>query len=228
MPSRNSIKNYVEGGFYHVCNRGVERRRIFEDDNDYRAFLHLLKYYFSPPQKPSIHPLTELTGFTPVRKRPVDTLHDKADLLSFCLMPNHFHLLIRQKDKYGIESLMRRLLTTYVMYFNRRYDREGHLFQGTYKACLVENDNYLLHLSRYIHQNPTLTKRYLNQYPYSSYPYYIEEKKSDWINTDHILSYFDNTGRRDFESDGITTYKEFVESYDKEPEDILGKLTLGE
>ena len=124
--------------------------------------------------------------------------------------------------------LLRKVLTTYSMYFNRRYDRVGHLFQGPYKAVLVSDDNQLLHLSRYIHQNPTLTKKYLNQYPFSSYRNFIGEKKSEWLDTDFILSFFqrpksDHLGIVDF-----SNYKQFVEEYEQEPKEIFGKMVLEE
>lgn len=228
MPAKGSIKQYTEGGHYHAYNRGVERRRIFLDDQDYHVFLHLLQYYLSPATDYEKHPLLELTGFSPVRTRPLEPLYQKVDLICYCLMPNHFHLLIKQTEKDGMEKLLRRLLTSYVMYFNRRYDRIGHLFQGTYKAMLVEGDEQLLHLSRYIHQNPTLTRGYLDQYPYSSYPYFIGERRGDWLKTEPILSFFRTPKtdklrelRREFRN-----YKEFVETSDEEPEKTLGKLVI--
>ena len=226
MPDKNRIKPYVEGGFYHVYNRGVERRRIFLDDQDYRVFMHLLKYYLSDSQESKTHPLKDLTGFEPVRPRPLETLHGRVELHCYCLMPTHFHLLLKQIDKDGMQALLRRLLTTYALYFNRRYDRIGHLFQGVYKAALVDEDNYLLHLSRYIHQNPTLTKRYLNQYPYSSYSDYIGEKKTPWLNTDFTLDFFKGTKSEELKLTNFANYKEFVEGYDQEPEEIIGKLTI--
>ena len=209
-----------------MYNRGVERRRIFLDDQDYRVFLHLLKYYLSEPEGVERHPLEDLTGFNPVRFRPLETLHGKIELHCYCLMPTHFHLLVKQLDKKGMQTLLRRLLTTYALYFNRRYDRVGHLFQGVYKAALVEEDNYLLHLSRYIHQNPTLTKGYLNQYPYSSYPDYIGEKKTPWLNTSFILEFFKGPKSEKLKLKDFANYKGFVENYDQEPEEIIGQLTI--
>ena len=226
MPARDSVKQYVEGGFYHVYNRGVERRRIFLDDQDYRSFLHLLKFYLSQPQGSEDHPLKELTGFVPIRPRPLTTLYKKVELLCYCLMPNHFHLLLHQLDRDGMEKLLRSLLTTYAMYFNRRYERIGHLFQGTYKAAFVENDNYLLHLSRYIHQNPPLKKGYLDQYPYSSYPNYLWEKESEWLNTDLILSFFARPKIDKLALNGLKGYKQFVEAYRPDPKEIIGKLAI--
>jgi putative transposase len=204
----------------------VEKRRIFLDDQDYRVFLHLLKYYLSNKKTSSTHPLTELTGFNPVRVREREPLSEKVELLSYCLMPNHFHLLLKQHDEKGMERLLRRILTNYVMYFNRRNDRVGRLFQGPYKAVLVDKDEYLLHLTRYIHQNPTLTKGFLNEYPYSSYQNYLGEKKSDWVNTDIVLAFFRGPKKEGLNLKEFSNYKEFVESYDQEPEEIIGKLTL--
>jgi putative transposase len=226
MPSRGAIKQYVEGGHYHVFNRGVEKRRIFLDDQDYRVFLHLLKYYLSATSVSNMHPLKELTGFSPTRVRPIEPLHEKVDLLCYCLMPNHFHLLIKQHDQKGMEKLLRRLVTNYVMYFNRRYGRVGRLFQGPYKAVLVEKEGHLLHLTRYIHQNPTLTKGFLNEYPYSSYPNYLGEKKNDWLNTESILSFFRGSKKEDLNLKGFGNYKEFVETFKKEPEEVIGDLAI--
>ena len=227
MPSKNRVKQYVEGGHYHVYNRGVEKRRIFLDDQDYRVFLHLLKYYLSATELSDEHPLKEITGFVPVKLRPIEPLYNKVELLCYCLMPNHFHLLLKQISKDGMEKLMRRLSTTYAMYFNRRYDRVGTLFQGRYKAVLVDTDEHLLHLSRYIHQNPTLTKGFLNEYPYSSYSYYIGEQKADWLRPEPILKYFDKTSDfGKYEAARFQNYKEFVEEYEKEPEQLIDYLLI--
>ncbi len=223
MPSRNTVKQYLENSFYHVYNRGVERRRIFLDDQDYRVFLHLLKFYLSKIESFS-HPLSELTGFSPTKLRPLKNLEGEVEVICYCLMPNHFHLLIRQKPSDGMKKLMHRILTTYSLYFNRRYDRVGTLFQGRYKAALVDKDEYLLHLSRYIHQNPTLTKPFLDQYPYSSYTYYLEGRGNNWLNPSPILDYFkapENPLANKFSS-----YRDFIESLETEPEEILGKLTI--
>lgn len=225
MPAKNRIKQYVKDGFYHVYNRGVEKRRIFLDDQDYRVFLHLLRYYLLPVDSES-HPLTEITGFLPVKIRPLSNLNGEVEMHVYCLMPNHFHLLLKQFNEKGMQNLIQRLLTTYSMYFNRRYKRTGHLFQGPYKAILVDNDDYLLHLSRYIHLNPNLTRGYLNQYPYSSYPNYIGEKKVDWLKTDFVSSFFrkpDNENLKNF-----TTYRNFIEDYQGDPKEIIGDLALEE
>ncbi len=226
MPSRNRVKQYVENSYYHVYNRGVEKRDIFIDDQDYRVFLHLLKFYLSPLNSDK-HPLTDLTGFVPVRVRPLANLYQEVELHCFCLMPNHFHLLIKQFSLSGMPNLLRRLLTTYSMYFNRRYDRVGHLFQGPYKAAIILDEPYLLHLSRYIHLNPKeLTGSHLVSYLYSSYPYYLGDRKAQWLNTDFVLSFFKRS--QDPILKGLNSYKEFVEDPSSDPKETLGNLVLEE
>ena len=176
MPSRNTVREFSEDQYYHVYNRGVEKRPIFLDDQDYTVFLGLLKKYISGENhnKNNRHQFTKLNG--------------KIYLLSYCLAPNHFHLLFYQTDKVAITQLMRRVSTGYVMYFNNRYNRVGGLFQGTYKAALIDKDDYLHHISRYIHLNP---EKYLT-WKYSSLPYYRGDKKAKWLNTDYILGLFND------------------------------------
>lgn len=213
MPRKNSLKIYVEDGYYHLYNRGVEKRDIFLDDRDYKVFLHFLKKYLSPRPQRGFFPT--VIGLTPVRPRPIKTLYGLVVLLAYCLMPNHFHLLVKQKTKDGITKLMNRLGTNYGMYFNKRYGRVGSLFQGVYKAVLIDTDEQLLHLSRYIHLNPFEIEgrnfEKLIDYPYSSYGDYLGERKSRWVETGEILSFFKKktrTGLIDYLS-----YQSFVEDY---------------
>ena len=94
MPHKNTIRHFIEEGIYHVYNRGVEKRDIFLDEQDYAVFLHLLKYYLSPFDLEDSHPLMKFQNFTVVRPRPLINLEKEIDLLAYCLMPNHFHLII--------------------------------------------------------------------------------------------------------------------------------------
>ncbi len=202
MPARNALKQYVGDGYYHIYNRGVEKRVIFLDEQDYVVFLRILKDCLSPPPEPDIIKIKVL---------PRINLFEKVELLCFVLMPNHFHLFVHQKIDHGIESFMRSIVTRYVFYFNRKYDRQGHLFQGRYKAVLVEDEPYFLHITRYIHRNPDeLVEGKLEDYPYSSYPYYLGKKKAAWINTETILSYFSKTDNIRFVPGN--SYQEFVEN----------------
>jgi putative transposase len=222
MPAKNRVKIYVENGHYHVYNRGVDKRTIFEDEFDYKVFLRLLKTYLSPPNPDFSHPITQITGTSPVKLRVFTNVYDKVELLCYCLMPNHFHFILKQKTKDGMTKLMKALLTSYAMYFNKKYQRVGHLFQGIYKAAYINKDSYLLQLSRYIHCNPLGTGTNPVQWPYSSLGYYIGFKKAPWINPKAVLSFF-KSPTKDFK--GANTlppenYQKFVEKYQEEKDDL--------
>ncbi|MBF8249957.1 MAG: hypothetical protein HW400_558 [Candidatus Levybacteria bacterium] len=208
MPAKNSVKQFVEGGYYHLYNRGVEKRNIFLDEQDYGVFLHYLKKYLNP---------------VPAGGSDPHALSKEISLLSFCLMPNHFHLFVKQNSINGITKLVRAVCTNYVMYFNKKYERVGTLFQGKYKAILIDNDNYFLHLSRYIHLNPYPGSD-PRTYPYSSYRYYLGQKQANWINTEEVLGFF-RTAKRTGLNDHLS-YESFVEDYKINSEELLDNLTL--
>src|SRR4030042_2250974 len=198
MPSPNTIKTYVENGYYHIYNRGVEKRLIFHDREDYAKFLYLLKIYLSPPE--------ELLKELPLLRIYLiqNNLSQELKLLSFCLMPNHFHLLLHQGKKDTVTKFMRQVMTSYSMYFNKRHDRVGTLFQGVFKAAQIENDEYLLHLSRYIHLNPRDRGASIDEFEWSSYLYYLGKREAKWLSTNIISEYFNNS-KKGF------SYKSFVE-----------------
>jgi len=147
----------VENEIYHVYNRGVEKRNIFSDKQDYLRFIHGLfefndeeattntLYYFNPDSAEIESKYIEKGG--KVRKLLVE-------ILIFTLMPNHFHLLLKQKGKDGIVKFMQKLGTGYTMYFNKKYERVGSLFQGRFKACLISEESHFIHIPFYIHTNP--------------------------------------------------------------------------
>lgn len=226
MPRKNTIRSFTEEGIYHVYNRGVEKRVIFLDEQDYAVFLHLLKYYLSPIDIRHIHPLLEFQNFSIIRPRPLANLEKEIDLIAYCLMPNHFHLMLKQHSADGVTKLLGKISTTYAMYFNKRYKRVGYLFQGPYRAVYVESESHLLHLSRYIHLNPfELTGVPPVSYPYSSYKYYIGLAKAGWIKPDLVLAYFDKSKLLPFLLK-YPSYKNFVEEYRGNSEEIIGDLAL--
>lgn len=222
MPARNIIKEYFEGGYYHVYNRGVEKRTIFLDDQDCHVFLRYIKLYLSPTERIKI-----LADTNPKLQRFLRlNLENDVDLLCFALMPNHFHMLLKNKTLYGVRTFMQRLTTAYVMYFNNKYKRVGGLFQNTFKASPVLTDAYNLHLTRYIHKNSLkLESKTIKFGNYCSYPYYVGDRVSDWLSKDEILSYFG-----DISSRSVAMYKEFVEMPANDSEEILSynHLTLEE
>jgi len=225
MPAKHAIKCYVEGGYYHIYNRGVEKREIFIDKKDYSVFLRFLKEYLLPPDHKD---LVEYQQLYP-RRKPINC-HDDIKLIAYCLMPNHFHLFIKQITHYGLKTFMKALLTNYVVYFNKRYNRVGHLFQGIYKGALIETEPYYIHISRYIHRNPLelhAGDHPLHEYPYSSYRYYLSGQSPDWIDINEILKFFSSS--KSLLPSEILSYRHFVENYDnldKKDIDILGELIL--
>lgn len=226
MPSKNSIKLYLENSYYHIYNRGVEKRKIFLDEQDYKTFLKYLKIYLEPPENAKSRKISigESKSFDAV-PRPLNNFSNEIELTSYCLMPNHFHLLIYQKSNKSIEFFMRSIGTKYVQYFNKKYERVGYLFQGTYKAVLVKSDSQLLHLTRYIHLNPVSTFRESPlRYPYSSYGEYLGSRKTNWIKPQKILEYFKsakNTSLKD-----VLSYQSFVEDYIQDSKEILKEVAI--
>ena len=215
MPQKHSVKIYVENGFYHVYNRGVEKRTIFENEQDYKVFLSYIKEYLSPPSE------SHLQGGT---LRIHKNFSEEIELHCFCLMPNHFHFLIRQNAKNSMQKFLKSLFTRYSMYFNKKYNRVGKLFQGHYKAILITKDEYFLHLSRYIHRNPYEYTKNLLSNTYSSYADYLGLKNTPWIKTEFILKFFNQENNRDFIK--ADTYKDFVEKCESEELLSLGDLIL--
>ncbi|OGG19315.1 hypothetical protein A3D78_05445 [Candidatus Gottesmanbacteria bacterium RIFCSPHIGHO2_02_FULL_39_14] len=220
MPSKNIVKQYLENGIYHIYNRGVEKRIIFKDKKDCIVFLHYLKLYLSPVNDL----LEDKTKILRMNRYIRKNLSSEINLIAFALMPNHIHLIIKQFSLNGIVKLMQRLTTAYVMYFNKKYQRIGSLFQNTYKAVLIEKDEYLLHLSRYIHLNPMKDNLAAKFSEFSSYSYFLGDKKVSWVKPKVILDYFKSAkkeGKYRFNS-----YQSFVEDYKIEPEKIVGDLKL--
>jgi len=183
MPSKNIVKEFVPEAYYHIYNRGVAKQKIFLDDQDYKTFLSYLKLYLTFPnlQGPTlkVSPSRQLKNY-----------FDQIKLLAYCLMPNHFHLFVWQKDANEITNFMRSLITKYAIYFNKKYKRTGGLFGGNFKSNLVNTDEYLKYMFSYIHLNPIKTIEpgwkkdgikniqrsvdFLKKYKWSSYQDYCE------------------------------------------------------
>ena len=200
VASRNSVKVYADNSFYHIYNRGVEQRPIFTDEQDYAVFLSYIKTYILPKNALSLQAILLSNDSSAKDKdKALKLLNLKnysadLELICFALLPNHFHLLIKQR-KNVINSFMNSLGTRYAMYFNRKHRRKGVLFQDVYKAVLVENAEQLLHLSRYIHLNPLRAlKLKPSQWENSPFPCslheYLNKRQTDWIKKDHVLDFF--------------------------------------
>ncbi|MBI4159739.1 transposase [Candidatus Wolfebacteria bacterium] len=151
---------FASGEIYHIYNRGVEKRVVFSDDKDHYRFIHDLFEFNDEDATVNIYyrrsRLNELSYEVQPRKVNQERKPRKllVEILAFCLMPNHFHLLLRQLGKAGITRFMQKLGTGYTMYFNQRYERTGALFQGRFKSVVVSDDSHFIHLPYYIHANP--------------------------------------------------------------------------
>ncbi|MCL5783910.1 MAG: transposase [Patescibacteria group bacterium] len=193
MPYR--VTPLANDNFYHVYNRGVEKRVIFTENRDFKRFLQTLYYYQFTGPKPAFskHLQFKIKDFSRNPKI--------VEIVCYCLMPNHFHLLLRQVKENGISEFMGKVLNSYAKYFNTKYKRVGPLFQGAFRTVLVENDDQILHLSRYIHLNPYVNEltSEIETYPHSSYPYFIGLSSDLLCIKDHIINFFkDGNGYRDF------------------------------
>ncbi|MFH1170762.1 MAG: transposase [Candidatus Vogelbacteria bacterium] len=201
------------GELYHLYNRGTEKRKIFMRKSDYDRFLVLL--YLCNSTRPVR--IDDLTQGRTLRELFTDEREETLiDLCAYCLMPNHFHLLVREKVENGISRFMQKLLTAFTMYFNTRHERAGALFQGKYQARHVDDDRYLKYLLSYIHLNPvkliepqwkeigitnhSRAEKWLENYWHSSFPDYNGNKRIERriLNMSALKEYYDCTAPSDF------------------------------
>lgn len=200
MPSRNIIKEQVSDSYYHIYARGINKQKLFMNNAGYFYFIKLFERYLS--KEPSI----SMTG--EIYPHYLNRVH----VLAYCLMSNHFHLLIYQTEIPYMEKFMRSLMTSYSRYFNLKYKRTGPVFESCHKAVRIENNSYLQHVSRYIHLNP----KFWEGYRYSSMRYYAHGSEPFWLRSDKILEQFKSRDE----------YIEFVSKY-KEQRDALIDMKYG-
>lgn len=194
---------FNEGEFFHVYNRGTQKMEIFSDSSDYARFVHYLYSFNVLLPDPNLARKLNDEGQAFIISELNNPL---VDIAAFCLMPNHFHMLLRQRRKSGITQFMQKLGTAYTMYFNSRNQRTGVLFQGKFKAVHVQEHRYLSHLVRYIHLNPVdlyesgwkkkglndkdVAGEFLEKYKWSSY--------QDFIGKKNFPSVIDRSFQKDF------------------------------
>jgi putative transposase len=199
MPAKNSIKQYVENSYYHIYNRGVEKRQIFMNEQDYGVFLSYLKEYLLLKDEDGLRKrlsdpnISSLERSRILRTLGLNNFAGEITLLAYCLMPNHFHFFIKQKSEVSIDKFMQSLCTRYTMYFNKKYKRVGSLFQGVYKAVLVTSDPQFLHLSRYIHKQALALQGETLQAQPCSYPEYLGKRNTEWVHPEEVLASFSKT-----------------------------------
>ena len=181
--------NLVQGEYYHIYNRGNSKQKIFHDKEDYLRFISLL-YVSNTNESFNLYDLSRDLNFNVYELERNNLL---VNIGAYCLMPNHFHFLITEITEGGISKFMQKLGTAYSMYYNKKYERTGVLFEGKFKAQHVDNDRHLKYLFSYIHLNPIKliqkdwkekgiknkkeALNYLSKYPYSSYFDFVGEKR---------------------------------------------------
>ncbi len=192
----------VPNEYYHIYNRGTDKRSIFKDAADHRRFVELL-YLTNTNLSINMRNVRRMESSIFDFDREGQLVYIGA----YCLMPNHFHILLTPLEKNGIQEFIQKLSTAYSMYFNKRYERTGTLFQGRFKSQHADSDEYLKYLFSYIHLNPIkliqsdwkdvgirdiiTTKKYLDEYMYSSLPDYVgNREESKILDKDKFPEYF--------------------------------------
>ncbi|OGN19364.1 MAG: hypothetical protein A3I32_01775 [Candidatus Yanofskybacteria bacterium RIFCSPLOWO2_02_FULL_45_10] len=195
---------FSQDEFYHLYNRGTEKRIIFSAKADYERFIALL-YLCNDTQ--NVH-LNDRPSSNLAERLLLERVSPLLNIGAYCLMPNHFHLIVQERGDNGISRFMQKIITGYTMYFNKRYERTGALFQGEFKATHANQDEYLKYLISYIHLNPIKiidsqwkeegikdkkrAENFLDQYLYSSYLDYCGKTRPERkvINKDVLPRYF--------------------------------------
>lgn len=197
----------VTNEYYHALNRGIASQPIFLSKRDYQRGVQTIFYYHNKTVPLKYSKFLQL----PTSKR-MEILEElkaqdqyRVEIICYCLMPNHIHLLLKQATKGGISKFMGDFSNSYTRYFNTKTKRKGPIFEGKFKAIRMETNEQLLHLSRYIHLNPysayvVKTLEELENYFYSSFPEYLQKTKTQFCQKEIILSQFKN----------FTSYKKFV------------------
>ncbi|MFZ5366292.1 MAG: transposase [Patescibacteria group bacterium] len=205
MPGRTTI--LATGEIYHILNRGIALQPTFLDKRDYQRAKDTLFYYQN--SQPPLRYSKFLTLVQEERNRFLNNLRKNKqfliEIIAYCLMPNHFHLLARQIMDNGISAFASNFTNSYTRYFNTKRERNGPLFEGKFKSIRIENEEQLLHVCRYIHLNPytsyvVKTPEDLENYPYSSFPEYLGNSNLDFCAKGVILGNFKN----------LSAHKQFI------------------
>lgn len=224
MPVKNRNKIFKPETVYHIYNRGIDGREVFSTDDDYEYFKSILELYLLGPRRIGETRFKEDKPSVIAKKEKMN-LKSEVEMLAYCLMPDHFHFMLKQKTKDGITKFMRRVFTKYVMYYNRKLKRHGPLFENIYRGIEVDGREAQLHLSRFIHLNPvirkvrrfgpveTVTGSNPEDYKHSSYNHYIGLYPVIWVHNESIKYSHEQ-------------YRSFVESYKNEADTLIKELML--
>lgn len=188
---------FANNEYYHIFNRGTDKREIFSSFQDYERFLLSMNLLNDANDGLMIewrdykksNPIATLDSFLKLgfRKR-----YPLVEIIAYCLNPNHYHFILKQITDKGIEKFLHKIGVSYTKYYNAKYKRNGSLFQGAYKTILIDSNEYLLHLSAYVNKNNFIHGYSNNNWKYSSLPDYLDEKNSELISKKIILDQFKN------------------------------------
>lgn len=198
--------SFAPSEYYHIYSRGVDKKDVFNSDEDCGRFMKLL-FFCNGDKTLKIDRIPRNSTFSDHLDKRGNTL---VDIGAYCLMSNHFHILVREKDGKGISTFMHRLMTSYSKYFNVKNNRKGHLFESSFQSRHVDGDEYLKYLFAYIHLNPlkiiepdwrelgiknySYAQTYISSYPYSSFMDYAGRRRDygHVLNKDSFPEYFKN------------------------------------
>jgi len=207
MPYRK--EELANGEYYHIMNRGVDGRDIFTEEGDYKRFLEGLKE-FNTSARIKIRDLRYIRQNTNpiggISTNRIGVNESLVEILCYCLLPNHFHLLVKQITDDGVAEFLRKIGIGYTHYFNIKTERQGHLFQGRFRAVHISREAHFLHISRYIHLNALdlldtkwregalkdwdSAKKQLESYPWSSYRVFIGQESSEFCRPEMLGEIF--------------------------------------
>ncbi len=170
----------VNNCLYHICTKSIAGYKTFRTDDDYSRMLDMLWYYRhdKPPIRFSFYKILERRGSGNLLEEKLARKEFIVNIIAYCLMPTHLHLILAQLKDEGISLFMQNLLNSYTRYFNAKNERIGPLWQGRFKSILIQSDEQLLHLTRYIHLNPT-SENLVDKpedWMYSSYNEYLDNE----------------------------------------------------
>jgi len=195
MPGRE--EPLIKGGMYHVSNKTIESKNVFNNFELPSLFLNLLGYYRSFKNKISFsaYRKTDILIQKQIEKTLTYRKYFRADIICFCLMPTHFHLLLKQLQDNGISKFVSDVINAFTRFYNIKHQRKGTLFLSVFKSQRIYSREQLIHTSRYIHLNPyssgiVKSLRDLQIYPWSSLPEYFSSAKKKIANTQYLLDLF--------------------------------------
>ena len=211
--------NFIKGEFYHIYAHGIGGTNIFNEEKDYKRFITLLFSANGINSIPRLDRKIDLSLVWDILNNKIDLGNPLINLVSFSLMPTHFHLLLEERKDDNISKYIHKILTSHSKYFNLKYERRGHLFENKFNSKHIDNNEYALILSCYIHKNSKDLPGWKNKedsYPWSSYQDYVSENR--WrhlLKKDIIEDQFKNSEE----------YKSFVEEHYRDstlPQALLG------